>query len=83
MEWYEEYEKAKRALSRMEDHFGDAQSERDPEWLTALLAGMQAHRALAEVLIHCTQEAYKAGATKKRLATILEMSPSGLRGLQR
>ena len=83
MDWYEHYEVAKRAISHMEDSFPDADFRPEGDWVSALETGMQAHAALAEVIIHCTQEAYSQGATKKRLAAILEMSPSGLRGLRR
>jgi hypothetical protein len=82
-DWHDHYEKAKRTLSAMEDSFPDAEFRPEGNWLTALQVGMQAHHALAEVLIHCTHEAYRQGATKKRLAAVLEMSPSGLRGLRR
>jgi hypothetical protein len=83
MDWYENYEAAKRHVTRMEDSFPDADFRPEGDWVAALRSGMAAHTALAEVLIHCTQEAYKAGATKKSLAVILDMSPSGLRGLRR
>jgi hypothetical protein len=86
MDWHDQYEAALRHASNMQDYFQrttEAGDLEEADWIAVLRSGMAAHKALAEVLIHATHEAYAQGATKKELAVILEMSPSGLRGLQR
>lgn len=83
MGWYEHYEAALRHLRSLEDCFPDADFRPEGNWLQACrtISAFQDH--FGEVAVHCAQQAYNAGETKKRIAEALSMPPSTLRGMVR
>jgi hypothetical protein len=83
MDWYEHYEAAMRHLRSLEDSFPDADFRPEGDWLQACrtISTFQDH--FGEVAVHCAQQAYSAGATKKDVAAALSMPVSTLRGMVR
>ena len=83
MDWYEHYETALQHLRSLEDSFPDQEFRPEGDWLQACrtIGTLQDH--IGEIAMHCVQQAYTAGASKKAIATALSIPPSTLRGLAR